>query len=63
MFLNSLKCSVALSMTTRGAEMSAIDNVAALKASLADLAMPESLEILGSLLGKIDQGAVSPAEA
>lgn len=43
--------------------MSAIDTVAALKANLADLAMPGSLEILDSLLGKLDQGAISPAEA
>jgi len=43
--------------------MSAGATVAAIKAYLADLEMPGSLEVLDSLFQKLDQGAVSPAEA
>jgi len=43
--------------------MSAGATVATIKAHLADLEMPGSLEVLDSLFQKLDQGAASPAEA
>jgi DNA replication protein DnaC len=43
--------------------MSSSAAVASVKAHLADLGMPGSLEIVDSLLQKLDQGATSPAEA
>lgn len=43
--------------------MSANTTVISLKSHLADLGMPGSLEIVDSLMVKLDQGAVSPAEA
>ncbi len=43
--------------------MSAAATVRMLKAHLADLGMPGSLEVVDQLLGQVDGGALSPAEA
>jgi len=43
--------------------MSAGTTLAAIKNQLADLGMPGSLELVDDIMGKLDQGAVSPAEA
>jgi DNA replication protein DnaC len=43
--------------------MSAASTVAAIKAHLADLGMPGSLEVVDSLFEKLDGGLLSPAEA
>lgn len=43
--------------------MSARTTVASIKAHLADLGMPGSLEVVDSLLEKLDSGILSPAEA
>jgi DNA replication protein DnaC len=43
--------------------MSSNNTVTALKAHLADLEMPGSLEAIDGLLGQLDTGALSPAEA
>lgn len=43
--------------------MSSSATVASLRAHLADLAMPGSLEVLESLLAGLDQGSLGPAEA
>lgn len=43
--------------------MSASATVISLKSHLADLGMPASLEAVDSLMEKLDQGAISPAEA
>ncbi|MDM8000559.1 MAG: IS21-like element helper ATPase IstB [Dehalococcoidia bacterium] len=43
--------------------MSARTTVASIKAHLADLGMPGSLEVVDSLLEKLDSGVLSPAEA
>ena len=43
--------------------MTSSATIISLKAHLADLQMPGSLEILDSLLNMLDQGALSPAEA
>jgi len=43
--------------------MSATVTIAKLKSYLADLAMPGSLEVVDSLMEKLDQGSMSPAEA
>lgn len=43
--------------------MSSSATVISLKSHLADLGMPASLEAVDSLMEKLDQGAISPAEA
>ncbi len=43
--------------------MSASATVISLKSHLADLGMPASLEAVDNLMEKLDQGAISPAEA
>jgi DNA replication protein DnaC len=43
--------------------MSASATVSSIKAHLADLGMPGSLEVVDSLFEKLDSGALSPAEA
>ena len=43
--------------------MNASSNVDALKAHLVDLQMPGGLEVVDSLLERLDHGAISPVEA
>jgi DNA replication protein DnaC len=43
--------------------MSASATIASIKTHLADLGMPGSLEALDGLMGKLDSGSLSPAEA
>lgn len=43
--------------------MSAATTITSLKAHLADLGMPASLEVIDGLMAKLDQGSISPAEA
>lgn len=43
--------------------MTALTTVASLKNYLADLGMPGSLEVVDDLMERLDQGAISPAEA
>jgi DNA replication protein DnaC len=43
--------------------MSAGTTVVSIKSHLADLGMPGSLEVVDSLMGKLDEGAISAAEA